>query len=219
MSTAALALRQAFMAVGQPRDDDGRWTKGGSYRAFADNAERRKYVRSLEEQVTGSAAYRVMESDYFGTGLSTSINAELRDNWDGPVRDDLRAETRAAADRVLAAMPDASVTLPEGLETYRGVRIANAKEAFRVGSVFTDNGITSVTLDRSHAERFAKATPIGNSVLVKVNVPAGKKAVPNAQEKELAFQPGSRYKVLSVGREPFETVYGQNVTVVEVEML
>lgn len=31
MSVAAFALRQAFMAAGQPRDDHGRWTKGGGW--------------------------------------------------------------------------------------------------------------------------------------------------------------------------------------------
>jgi hypothetical protein len=110
-----------------------------------------------------------------------------------------------------------SPELPEDTVVYRGIGGAFAMDlqAKGVGATFTDNGFTSVSLDRGIARGFP-SRPSGN--VMEIVLPAGTKAVNPSkffgrqkivgntdlrQEQELILGRGTTFEILSIEDNPF----------------
>lgn len=81
MSTPALALRQAFMAVGQPRDDHGKWTKGGgAVDSLKDEYDFQAWPSAIKASSTATTGkyYKAMEIPSAATALPGKIGEEQR---------------------------------------------------------------------------------------------------------------------------------------------
>jgi hypothetical protein len=116
-----------------------------------------------------------------------------------------------------------SPALPEGTVVYRGIGGAFAADlqAKGVGATFTDNGFTSVSLDRSIASGFP-SQPSGN--VLEIVLPKGTKAINPSKfftsgkiggtnlkrEKELILGRGTTFEILSI--EDNSDLYGVDKT-------
>jgi hypothetical protein len=148
------------------------------------------------------------------------INSVLRD----PLRDTtgtLGAQGRmneVLNERVsqLDRLVEISPALPEDTVVYRGIGAAFATDlqAKGVGATFTDNGFTSVSLDRGIARGFPDR-PSGN--VMEIVLPKGTKAINPSKfftsgkiggtelrrEKELILGRGTTFEILSIEDNPF----------------
>lgn len=157
----------------------------------------------------------------FPEGMGHSyINSALRD----PFRDTtatLGAQGRMNVilnERVseLDKLVELSPALPEDTVVYRGIggAFATDLQAKGVGATFTDNGFTSVSLDRGIAKGFP-FRPSGN--VMEIVLPAGTKAINPSKfftsgkiggtelrrEKELILGRGTTFEILSIEDNPF----------------
>ncbi len=180
--------------------------RGGGYTKM-DPQDARKMLIELEHQAArlgDTAAYDVIRSSYFGTSMSTTVNAVLR-GQELPLTVD-RAYAKEVADGVAQTAHRAAVPLPQSVVAYRGVSAdANTVARLKPGGAFDDAGLTSLSFDRSQSNLFSSYfyqkgdTP----VMLEVRVREGTKVIPHVPELEVALPPGSRFNVVSVSREKF----------------
>jgi len=171
--------------------------------------------KSNPELVAPLKDYVVQYPNGFGHRI---VNRTLRDRANG-IPDNMYPEgTEQLNDAVgsLDRLVELSPALPEATLTYRGIGDAFAKDLNTkgVGTTFTDNGFTSVSLDRNIAGGFP-SVPSGN--IMEIVLPAGTKAINPSKfftsgkvgdteltrEKELILGRGTNFEILSIEDSPF----------------
>lgn len=152
--------------------------------------------------------YVAQYPDGFG---HAAINATLRDR---EKRDNFIPEAQKEIDEAIGSLDklvELSPPLPEQTTVYRGIGtdFARELETAGVGGSFTDNGFTSVSLDKGIAGGFP-SRPTGN--LIEIALPAGTKAVNPSkfftrnvvgntnlkQEQELILGRGTTFDILEI---------------------
>lgn len=177
---------QQFMAAGQPRDDHGKWTKGGSWASSLSEAE--------------IAAFKDYKN-YAHAG----INSALRNGTE------LSSEQLAAVKEMDAAFERLPPT-EEAQTVYRGMQIPSdhiintasdfgRKPEGLVGAVITDNGFVSTSTSQEYANGWRSS-----NVFVTIDVPPGSKAASLARfeldgklsESEVLLPRGTKFKVIDI---------------------
>lgn len=201
MSSPALALRQAFMAVGQPRDAHGKWTKGGMQ--FEPRAGGNEEIEASLKTVYADWAGGLNEVEAFAVenymGSSSVYNMPLRNN---------QAPFAGTGDLDSALAKSSS---PE-MTVYRGLKEAD----FEPGDVFVDRGFVSTSANMHTAGSFAGRKMavdteteeiVSSYVVAKIHVPAGSKAAAvnavsdSRHEAEVVLARSGVYQVTSVKQE------------------
>jgi hypothetical protein len=145
-----------------------------------------------------------------------AINGTLRSSK--AIEDNLSPSAIVDFDNKVASLDrlvEISPALPEDTVVYRGIGGAFAMELDNkgVGATFTDNGFTSVSLDRSIARGFP-SRPSGN--VMEIVLPKGTKAINPSKfftsgkiggtelrrEKELILGRGTTFEILSIEDNP-----------------
>ena len=166
--------------------------------------------KSNPELVIPLRDYVAQYPDGFG---HTAINRTLRERAKG-TPDNLTPEAQKELNEAIGSLDrlvELSPSLAEQTTTYRGIGTDFARELEQVGvgGSFTDNGFTSVSLDKGIAGGFP-SRPTGN--LIEIALPAGTKAVNPSkfftrnivrntnlkQEQELILGRGTTFDILEI---------------------
>lgn len=177
---------QQFMAAGQPRDDKGRWTKGGQFSTITRGALNKTATAHAK---TLSTAQRDAIADYTDLRFGP-INASLRTGE--PIRNN--AEKAWDVD---ARMRESLMPLDSDIVVHRAFRGAGD---LKVGTEFIDHAWVSTSADVRELRNFGD---LRNDTTV-IRVPKGTQVIPvgkvlakmGADEGELILAPGMRFKVV-----------------------
>ncbi len=167
------------------------------------------------ELLTPLKDYIVQYPDGFG---HEAINGRLRERGD-VLYTNLTPEAQKELDEAIGSLDklvELSPALTEDTTTFRGINsnFARDLEERGVGATFTDNGFTSVSLDRDIAAGFP-SRPTGN--VMEIVVPEGTKAIIPSKfftsstvkgtelkrEKELILGRGTDFEILSIEESPY----------------
>lgn len=158
-------------------------------------------IYSLQEKKKSTGK---LEAFYFGTGLALKINKNLREGRP----DSIAKETTEAFKK------DA-VAIPKAVTAYRVVSgknpadlYASKGEKLKVGSVITDKGFFSTTMEKKYASKYNPdeianmgfKSRKGATSMIHVKMPKGTKVIAHrdASEAELLLGNGTKFKVVSL---------------------
>jgi hypothetical protein len=191
----------------------GRFTTGGA--GLGNQGSEYPTAETNHELLPHLRDYIIQYPDGFG---HESINGRLRNRGDvlysnlTPKAQNEFDEAVGSLDRLVELSP----ALPETTKTYRGIdnNFAMGLEEKGIGSTYTDNGFTSVSLDRDIAGGFP-SRPTGN--IMEIVIPQGVKVINPSKffsssvvrgtevkrEKELILGRGTNFEILSIVDSPY----------------
>lgn len=176
-----------FKYVGQPRDEDGRWTSGGAggfktydyaEQFFADNDPGNVFYEKADYK--DRAAIEGYQNDGY-----IAVNNGLRSNATM-----LDPELQRNIDRIDHVI-DVAPPLAKDTMLYRGFRGGSGVENLQVGSVLTDSAFTSTTARKDFAQKWAGDDKDG--YVMSIQAPAGTKGVIPKFASNSLYQDGSYF--------------------------
>ena len=149
-------------------------------------------VSSLEKQLTKEEIEH--RNLYTGSGMSFEINRYLRTGITYRVDSSFCKERINKVDKVF------KVRLPKTVRMWRGITLETrekAKEVFKKGSIFQDNGYISTT--SSHAAlQFWTGGDKDRGIVLSITIPKNTEVLPHSEEQELVLKRGTKFIVKDV---------------------
>lgn len=203
--------RAAFDADKHPRDKSGKFGSGSGGKepekfAHVQDFEEIKAFRT-RELAASARQFSALSPKEQRAVFEYTGQASGRMNWEmGQVGGDvskLSAPVRARVEALTAALDKTELKTSAILYRFaKTERLASSSGEIKVGSVVTDNGFVSTSVEQEQAREFSRT---GRSMLV-LKAPKGSKGLfvgdesrsKNPYENEVILQRGTRYRITKV---------------------